>query len=38
MNGIVEGDKTTKRDYERAVENEYKSVVNVFFGDEIATV
>lgn len=38
VNGIVEGDKTSKRDYERAVEDEYKSVVNVFFGDEIATV
>jgi len=38
VNSIVKGDKTSKEDYERAVEGEYKSVVNVFFGAETATV
>jgi hypothetical protein len=38
VNSIVKGDKTSKEDYERAVEEEYKSLVNVFFGGETATV
>jgi len=38
VNSIVKGDKTSKEDYERAVEEEYKSLVNVFFDGETATV
>ncbi|KAL7427250.1 hypothetical protein ACHAXM_000765 [Skeletonema potamos] len=38
VNSIVKGDKTSKEEYEGAVEGEYKSVVNVFFGAETATV
>ena len=38
VNSIVKGDKTSKEDYERAVGDEYTSLVNAFFGAEVATV
>ncbi len=37
-NSVVNGKKTSKADYESAVGDDYKSLVNVFYGDETATV
>ena len=38
VNSIVKGFKTNKRNYEGAIGDEYKSLVNVFYGEEAATL